>query len=118
MDSVLGAGPELVGGSYDSVLRSDDSGAARLFSDNMLHGVDTIGSAFRFVVRQQSMSSPSASQATAVVTDLATHVFTRDASVRHATAQRTFHGETASPLSTVASTVAPPVATAAAHFDL
>eukprot|EP01033_Poteriospumella_lacustris_P011767 gene11767-8384_t len=118
LDSVLGAGPELVGGSYDSVLRSDYSGAARLFSDNMLHGVDTIGSAFRFVVRQQSSSpsaSPSASPATAVVTDLATHVFTRDASVRHATAQRTFHGETASPLSTA---VAPPVASAAAHFDL
>lgn len=115
LDSVLGAGPELVGGSYDSVLRSDYSSGARLFTDSMLHGIDTIGSAFRFVVRQHSSPSSPAT----VVTDLATRVFTRDASVRHASAaQRTFHGETSSPrphaMPPAATTVAPPTA----HGDL
>lgn len=83
LDSVLGAGPELIGGNFDSLLHSDYSSGELLYTHDMLHGIDTFRSAFRYVVQHQFGGSSSA-------TNMDVHVFTRDYSVRHPVSRRSF----------------------------
>lgn len=81
LDSILGAGPELVGGNFDTMLRSDYSSASYLYTGEMLHGIDTFGSIFRIITSHDVKESKTTS-------DL--HVFTRDSAVRHPSARHSF----------------------------